>query len=98
MTQHLSLSPTAASYLQCLGLNIKDARKARKWSQAEVAERALISRLTYAQIEKGAPQVQMGLYLRVLDLFGLAEPIRHIAAPHLDEEGRRLRASKNKAR
>ncbi|HEY6530351.1 MAG TPA: helix-turn-helix domain-containing protein [Cellvibrionaceae bacterium] len=98
MTQHLSLSPAAASYLQCLGLNIKDARKARKWSQAEVAERALMSRLTYAQIEKGAPQVQMGLYLRVLDLFGLAEPIRHIAAPHLDEEGRRLRASKNKAR
>ena len=81
MNQHLSLSEQTASYLSCLGLNIKDARKARKWSQAEVAQRALMSRLTYAQIEKGAPQVQIGLYLRVLELFGLAEPVRHIAAP-----------------
>jgi transcriptional regulator with XRE-family HTH domain len=97
MTSYFSLSPETQSYLQCLGLNIKDARKARKWSQQELAERALMSRLTYAQIEKGAPQVQIGLYLRVLELLGLAEPIRHIAAPHLDEEGRRLRAAKNKS-
>lgn len=97
MPQHLSLSEQTLSYLKCLGLNIKDARKARKWSQQEIAERALMSRLTYAQIEKGAPQVQIGLYLSVLEILGLAEPIRHIAAPHLDEEGRRLRASKHKA-
>ncbi len=96
MSQHLYLSAQTASYLACLGLNIKDARKARKWSQAEVAQRTLMSRLTYAQIEQGAPQVQIGLYLRVLELFALAEPIRHIAAPHLDEEGRRLRALKAK--
>lgn len=89
-----SLPPDVQEYLKVLGLNIKQARLARHWSQTDMAERALMSRLTYNDIEKGVDTVQIGFYLRALDVFDLADQIANVGAPHTDEEGRRLRTTR----
>ena len=53
-----------------LGENIKLARKRRKLTTIQVAERAWIDRSTLYQIEKGNARVSLGAYFnmfRVLD-------------------------------
>ena len=52
--------------MQIVGEQIKLARLRRNLSVAQVAERATCSPLTVSRIEKGAPTVAIGIYLRVL--------------------------------
>ena len=52
--------------MQIVGEQIKLARLRRNLSMAQVAERATCSQLTVGRIEKGAPTVAIGIYLRVL--------------------------------
>ena len=52
--------------MQVVGEQIKLARLRRNLSVAQVAERATCSPLTVSRIEKGAPTVAIGIYLRVL--------------------------------
>lgn len=91
-----TLPPDVKSHLRTLGDNIKEARLSRGWSQSEMAERSLMSRITYADIEAGSETVQMRNYLQVLDVFNLTHQIADIAAPHTDEEGRKLRLNRRK--
>ncbi|MDO6421159.1 helix-turn-helix domain-containing protein [Saccharophagus degradans] len=71
--------------------NIKEARKARGWSQIEAAERCLLSRGAYRAVEKGELGTAIGVYWLVLDTFGLLDGVAELAAPHKDEIGRRNR-------
>jgi transcriptional regulator with XRE-family HTH domain len=89
-----ALPQDVKSHLVKLGENIKEARLARGWSQEDVAERALISRFTYADIESGTGTVQMHHYMMVLDVFNLSHQMGDVAAPHTDEEGRMRRLRK----
>ena len=52
--------------MQTVGEQIRLARLRRDLSVAQVAERATCSPMTVARIEKGAPTVAIGIYLRVL--------------------------------
>lgn len=74
--------------LEQLGQNIKLARKRRKLTAAQLAERAGIVRMTLYQIEKGNPGVAMGAYFNVLRVLGLQDDFLKIAAD--DELGRKL--------
>lgn len=78
--------------------NIKEARKARGWSQIEAAERSLLSRGAYRAAESGELGTAIGVYWQILDTFGLAEGIAEMAAPHKDEVGRRNRMVKARVR
>ena len=60
------LLPTAKRIMKTLGVNIKLARRRRRLSTEQVAERANISRSTLWLVEKGDPGVAMGTYLQVL--------------------------------
>ena len=51
--------------MSVVGEQIKLARLRRNLSVAQVAERATCSPLTVSRIEKGAPTVAIGIYLRV---------------------------------
>ena len=51
--------------MSVVGEQIKLARLRRNLSVAQVAERATCSSLTVSRIEKGAPTVAIGIYLRV---------------------------------
>ena len=74
--------------LEKMGENIKVARKRRKLTMIQVAERADISRSTLYLIESGNSSVAMGAYFNVLRVLGLQDDFLKLAAD--DELGRRL--------
>lgn len=74
--------------MQQVGQQIRLARLRRNLSIAQVAERATCSPLTISRIEKGAPTVAIGIYLRVLYALQLDDDILLIA--QADELGHQL--------
>ena len=74
--------------MQTVGEQIRLARLRRNLSIAQVAERATCAPLTVSRIEKGAPTVAIGIYLRVLYALQLDDDILSLAKD--DELGRAL--------
>ncbi len=60
------------SYLLNLGLDLKGARKRRRWTLALVHQRLECSVQTIQRMEKGDPAVGMGRYLAYIHLLGLS--------------------------
>lgn len=71
-----------------MGENIKLARKRRRLTASQVAERAGVVRTTLYQIEKGNPKVSLGAYFNVLKVLSLEIDFYKIAED--DEFGKRL--------
>lgn len=65
--------------MQIVGEQIRLARLRRNLSVAQIAERATCSPLTVSRIEKGAPTVAIGIYLRVLYALQLDDDILLLA-------------------
>jgi len=82
------LFPKHKEVLKQMGENIKLARKRRKLTQEQVAERADIVRSTLYLIESGNPSVAIGSYFNVLRVLGLQDDFLKLAAD--DEFGRKL--------
>ncbi|MCC6251517.1 MAG: helix-turn-helix transcriptional regulator [Bacteroidia bacterium] len=80
--------PKYSSLLSKMGENIKLARKRRKLTTVQVAERADISRSTLYLVEKGDASVAMGAYFNVLRVLGLQDDFLKLASD--DELGRKL--------
>jgi transcriptional regulator with XRE-family HTH domain len=80
--------PKYNQLLEQMGANMKLARKRRKLTTTQVAERADIARSTLYLIEKGDAGVTMGAYFNVLRVLGLQEDILKLAAD--DVFGRKL--------
>lgn len=78
-------------YLKALGVmgeNIKLARKRRKLTSIQVAERASIDRGTLREIEHGNPSVSMGAYFNVLRVLNLQDDFLKLASD--DAFGKKL--------
>ncbi|WP_434981359.1 helix-turn-helix domain-containing protein [Daejeonia sp. YH14] len=82
------LLPKYTALLEQMGENIKLARKRRKLTAIQVAERAGIARSTLYLVEKGESSVAMGAYFNVLRVLGLENDFLKLAAD--DELGRKL--------
>jgi len=82
------LFPKHKDILKQMGENIKLARKRRKLTTTQVAERADIVRSTLYLIESGNPSVAIGAYFNVLRVLGLQDDFLKLAAD--DEFGRKL--------
>ncbi len=82
--------------MRVVGEQIRLARLRRNLSVAQVAERATCSPLTVSRIEKGAPTVAIGIYLRVLYALQLDDDILSLAKD--DALGRVLQDMKMKPR
>lgn len=65
------ISRNARMAAELLGLQIGRARRERRWSQAELAERAGIARSTLHNLESGDPAVSMGTAFEVATLVGV---------------------------
>ncbi|TYR32203.1 helix-turn-helix transcriptional regulator [Sphingobacterium phlebotomi] len=74
--------------LEQMGENIKLARKRRKLTAVQVAERAGIARSTLYLAEKGDPGVAIGAYFNVLRVLGLQDDFLKLTAD--DVFGRKL--------
>lgn len=87
-TKKQILLPKYQLILEQMGENIKLARKRRKLTTLQVAERADIARTTLYQIEKGSEKVAIGAYFNVLRVLGLQNDFLKIAFD--DVLGRKL--------
>lgn len=74
------LLPKQKKILETMGYQIRMVRQRRKLSVNLIAERAGISRQTVWAIEKGAPSVSMGAYLKVLHALGFDKDLLKICA------------------
>ncbi|MFA7670143.1 MAG: helix-turn-helix transcriptional regulator [Burkholderiaceae bacterium] len=83
-TRHHSSATLDA--IQVFALQIQLARKQRRWSESELAERAGTTRPTIRQIEQGNPATSLGLYFEVATLLGI---------PLFSGDERQLIATKN---
>ncbi len=72
--------PKYTALLEQMGENIKLARKRRKLTAIQVAERAGIARSTLYLVEKGDSSVAMGAYFNVLRVLGLQNDFLKLAA------------------
>ena len=82
------LFPKYQKLFEQVGENLKLARKRRKLTMVQVAERAGMDRTTLYQIEKGNGSVSMAAYFNVLRVLGLQGDILKLAGD--DEYGRKL--------
>ena len=80
--------PKYNQLLEQVGEQLKLARKRRKLTTIQVAERAGIARSTLYLIEKGDASVAFGAYFNVLRVLGLQDDILKLAAD--DDLGRKL--------
>ena len=87
-SKKLLLFPKHQKIIEQVGVHIKLARKRRKLTAVQVAERAGINRATLYQVEKGNPGVSIGAYFNVLRVLGLQDDFLKLAAD--DELGRKL--------
>jgi transcriptional regulator with XRE-family HTH domain len=67
-----SYSPQTVVAAQVLGVEIARARRARRWTVAELAERAGISVITLRNAERGVPTVAIGTMFELATLLGIA--------------------------
>lgn len=64
-------SPHTQEAVRVLGLEIARARRARRWTQDELAERAGISDSTLRSIERGSPTATIGVVFELASLLGI---------------------------
>jgi DNA-binding XRE family transcriptional regulator len=60
-----------SAFVAALGKKIRDARKARKLTEREIAERVGISRTTLQKIEKGDLKCEIGMAIETAVLLGV---------------------------
>ena len=80
MARTQTYSPQARDAVALLGLEIARARRARRWTIADLAERAGVSQMTVRSAEKGALTVAIGTVFEIaailgIDLFGPPEAL-----------------------
>lgn len=66
-----SYSPGTLDAARVLGLRITEGRRLRRWTQAELSERAGISVTTLRNAERGEPTVAIGVMFELAALVGV---------------------------
>jgi transcriptional regulator with XRE-family HTH domain len=79
-----ALPPSVLAHLRQLGENLAIARKRRRESLKDWAQRIGVSEPTLTRMEKGDPSVSMGVYATALWLIGRSQAMAEFAAPEHD--------------
>jgi transcriptional regulator with XRE-family HTH domain len=79
-----SLPSGAASALRALGSDLATARKRRRQSQREWAQRLNVSVPTLGRMERGDPSVSAGIYATALWLVQRHQALAELARPQED--------------
>lgn len=73
--------------MQKLGRDITIARKRRRLSMSEMAERMMVNIKTVQRLEKGDPSVGIGIVATALWVLGLHRRIGDLVSPESDQVG-----------
>jgi len=87
MNKARTLPPRVDYALAKLGADLKDARRRRRMPMAHAAQRVLISRSTLHKVERGDPNVGMGVYAILLESFGMIERLERLLDAPFDRLG-----------
>lgn len=71
MSRTVIFSPIALQAVQLLGNRVRLARRERRWTVAELAERVGVSPVTLRKVEKGDPTVALGTAFEAAALVGV---------------------------
>lgn len=71
MARERVYSPEALDAARVLGMRIAEGRRGRRWTQAELSERAGISAVTLRNAEHGEPTVAVGVMFELATLVGV---------------------------
>ncbi len=82
-----TLHPEVLHSMVKLGLRIKDARKRRRWTLAEFAQKVGIAKSTAQRMENGDPTISLGAFVNAIFMFGLESEIKNLLAPEKDTRG-----------
>jgi transcriptional regulator with XRE-family HTH domain len=74
-------NPPVQATARHLGALVRQARLARRWTLAELAERARVSVATLKRVEKGALSASLGVWLSVLERVGLLPRLAELRDP-----------------
>lgn len=74
-------SPPVKATGQHLGALVRQARIARNWTMAELAERARVSLATLKRIEGGSLSTSLGAWLAVFERVGLMSRLGELRDP-----------------
>jgi transcriptional regulator with XRE-family HTH domain len=74
-------TPAADEAARHLGALVRQARLARQWTIAELAERARIGTATLKRIEKGACSASLSVWLSVFERLGLLPLLKNLQDP-----------------
>ena len=83
----VSYSPITLEATRLVGDRVRLARKGRRWTVAQLAERVGVSRVTIQKIERGDPTVALGTAFEAATLLG-------VTLFHADPERRRIEAGR----
>lgn len=97
-SSHGALVVAVDQALERLGGRLATARLRRRMTQAELAQKAGITRPTLAAVEQGRAGTGAGAYVSVLWALGLDHDLEDVAAAHRDAEGTALEAARLPAR
>ncbi len=73
--------------IEKIGASIRLARKRRSMSMQELADRMQVSYQTLSRLEKGDPTISIGIMASALEILGLLDDVKKLAAPETDEFG-----------
>lgn len=71
MRRSHTYSPQTLDAARVLGLRIAEGRRRRRWTQAELCERAGVSKATLRNAERGEPTVAIGVVFELATLVGV---------------------------
>lgn len=87
-------SPLSEATGRHLGVLVRQARLARRWTMVELAERARVSLATLKRIEGGSPSTSLGAWLAVFERVGLMARLAELRDPASDASLNQTRAKR----
>jgi len=94
MTSNKALLPHTQMMIRAISDNIILARKARGFSQVDMAKEIGISQNAYKTIESGGGSGNFISYIKAVEYFGLSDTLVFFAAPQFDPIGQEYRLNK----
>jgi transcriptional regulator with XRE-family HTH domain len=88
------LPPRVTEALARLGTDLKNLRARRRMPMAYAADRVSISRSTLHKVERGDPNVSLGIYAALLHSYGMLERLESLAKARWDRTGLALEESR----
>lgn len=90
MKSNAIISFESDNILKNIGLSLKIARKRRKETLTQAAERIGIAKSNYVRLENGDPSVGVGAFIEALNIYGFTNQLSELGNPDNDTEGKRL--------